>query len=84
MPTTFIAIDKGSDKWNGRSALQCYAMQCKSWENGLIVHNGIEEENEKLSICNVTSCLRLNLPDSRLSHPGHLIFKAFQSKVHIF
>ena len=53
MPTARIAIDRGSDIWNGRSALQSYAMQCESRENGPIVHNGIEKENEKLSVCNI-------------------------------
>ena len=38
-------------------------MQCKSQENGLIVHNRTEKKNEKLSIHNITSRLRLNLPD---------------------
>jgi len=50
--TTRIAIDKGSDKWNGRSTLQSCAVQCESQENGPIVHSGIEKKNEKLSVCN--------------------------------
>ena len=44
VPTTCIAIDRGSGKWNGRSALQSYAVQCESRENGPIVHNEIEKK----------------------------------------
>ena len=50
-------------------------MQCKSWENGLIVHNEVEKENEKLSVRNITSCLRLNLPDSTSIPSRHPIVK---------
>jgi len=80
VPTTRIAIDKGSDKWNGRSALQSCAMQCESRENGPIVHNEIEKENEKLSVRNITSRLRLNLPDSTSVSPSHPIVKLCRVK----
>jgi len=50
-------------------------MQCESWENGPIVHNGIEKKNEKLSVHNITSHLRLNLPDSTSVPSSHPIVK---------
>jgi len=75
VPTTRIAIDRDSDKRNGRSTLQGCVMQCESRENGPIVHNGVERENEKLSVHNITSRLRLNLPDSTSVPPSHLIVK---------
>ena len=43
VPTTRIAIDRGSDKWNGRSALAKLCVQCEGRENGPIVHNEIEK-----------------------------------------
>jgi len=80
VPTTRIAIDRGSDKWNGKSTLQSYAVQCKSWENGPIVHNEVEKENEKLSVRNITSRLRLNLPDSTSIPSSHPIVKLCRVK----
>jgi len=50
-------------------------MQCESQENGLIVHNGTKRKNEKLSVRNITSCLRLNLPDSMSIPSSHPIVK---------
>jgi len=75
-----IAINRGSDKWNRRSALQSYALKCESWENGPIVHNEIEKENEKLFVRNITSRLRLNLPDSTSISPSHPIVKLCRVK----
>jgi len=75
VPTTRIAIDRGSDKWNRRSTLQSCAVQCESRENGPIVHSEVEKENEKLSIRNITSHLRLNLPDSTSVLSSHPIVK---------
>jgi len=51
-------------------------MWCESQENGPIVHNGIKRKNEKLSIHNITSCLRLNLPDSTSVPSSHPIVKS--------
>jgi len=60
-------------EWKECTAKLC--VQCESWENGPIVHSGIEKKNEKLSVRNITSRLRLNLPDSTSVPPSHLIVK---------
>jgi len=65
-------------EWKEHTAKLC--VQCESRENGPIVHSGIEKKNEKLSVCNITSRLRLNLPDSMSISPSHPIVKLCRVK----